>query len=425
MGNTLIVGAKIWDASGAPAFPGDVLVEGNRIRAVSRVPGQLSRSDCDVIDAQGKTLMPGLVEGHMHMTFEGIRTGEDLTLVPPEEHTLLTLRMAKVMIDHGFTSCYSGASSKIRLEVVARNEINAGRYPGPRLRAATPEITVSGGLGDEDLLHYKRESFALVVDGVDAMTKMVRICCREGCDNVKLNVSGDPFKPGAPAETTPMSQREVDAAVEAAHSFGRMVNAHARSAEAIKRAMRGGVDVLYHCEYADEAALDMLEAAKDRIFVAPTVSLFHTMLNEAGDYGFTREVSQSMGMAHLLEWSQKTHSELRKRGIRHVIGGDYGFAWSRHGTNARDIGFFSDYFGYTPSEALQCATRNGGALMMARSDEKLGEVAEGQLADLLVVDGDPVSQPGLLLDRNRLLLIMKDGQVYKNEASAVRHRAAA
>jgi imidazolonepropionase-like amidohydrolase len=222
-----------------------------------------------------------------------------------------------------------------------------------------------------------------------------------------------------------MAQREVDAAVEAAHSFGRMVNAHARSAEAIKRALRAGVDVLYHCEYADEEALDMMEAAKDRIFVAPTVSLFHTMLNEAADYGFTHEVSTSMGMAHLLEWSQKTHSELRKRGIRHVIGGDYGFAWSHHGTNARDIGFFSDYFGYTPSEALQCATRNGGALMMMRSDDKLGEVAEGQLADLLVVDGDPVSQPGVLLDRNRLLFIMKDGQVYKNETSAVRHRAAA
>lgn len=425
MGNTLIVGAKIWDGSGTAAYPGDVLVEGNRIRAVSRVPGQLSRTDCEVIDAQGRTLMPGLVEGHMHMTFEGIRTSEDLTLLPPEEHTLLTLRVARVMIDHGFTSCYSGASSKIRLEVVARNEINAGRYPGPRLRAATPEITVSGGLGDEDLLHYKRESFALVVDGVDAMTKLVRICCREGCDNVKLNVSGDPFKPSSPAEATPMTQREVDAAVETAHAFGRMTNAHARSAEAIKRALRAGIDVLYHCEYADEEALDMMEAAKDRIFVAPTVSLFHTMLYEASEHGMTNEIATGMGMKHLLEWSQKTHSELRKRGIRHVIGGDYGFAWSQHGTNARDIGFFSQYFGYSPAEAMQCATRNGGLLMTVRDQEKLGELREGFFADLLLVDGDPVADPALLLDRNRLLLIMKDGKIHKNEANAVQRRAAA
>jgi imidazolonepropionase-like amidohydrolase len=329
-----------------------------------------------------------------------------------------------VMIDHGFTSCHSGASSKIRLEVVARNEINAGRFPGPRIRAATPEITVSGGLGDENLLHFPRSSFALVADGVDEITKLVRICCREGCDNIKLNVSGDPFTPGAPPECTPMNQREIEAAVQVAHDFGRLVNAHARSAEAIKRAVRGGVDVIYHCEYADEEALDLLEAAKDRIFVAPTVSLLHTMLYEASPW-ITPEVARMMGTDRLLEGSKKTHTELRKRGIRHVIGGDYGFAWSRHGTNSRDIGFFVDYFGYSPAEAMQCATRNGGALMTLGSTEKLGEIRDGYVADLLLVDGDPVANPSLLLDPERLLLIMKGGELHKSTRGFARQRAAA
>jgi imidazolonepropionase-like amidohydrolase len=424
MNKIMFAGARVWDAGGSAPFDGDVLVQGNRISGVSRTPGQLSRSGCEVIDAQGMTLMPGLVEGHMHLTFDGITRGEDLTLLPPEEHTLVTLRMAKVMIDQGFTSCYSGASSKLRLEVVARNEVNAGRYPGPRIRAATPEITVSGGLGDENLLHFPRQSFALIADGVDEMTKLVRICCREGCDNIKLNVSGDPFTPGSPAEATPMSQREIDAAVEVAHSFGRLVNAHARSAEAIKRALRGGVDVIYHCEYADEEALDMLEAAKDRIFVAPTVSLLHTMLFEASPW-ITPEVARAMGMDRLLEGSKKTHSELRRRGIRHVIGGDYGFAWSRHGTNARDVKFFIDYFGYTAAEALQCATRNGGALMSMSTQEKLGEVKEGYLADLLLVDGDPLADVSLLQNAEHLKVIMKGGELYKNTSSASRRRAAA
>jgi imidazolonepropionase-like amidohydrolase len=225
-----------------------------------------------------------------------------------------------------------------------------------------------------------------------------------------------------------MSQREIEAAVEVAHSFGRLVNAHARSAESIKRALRCGVDVIYHCEYADDEALDMLEAAKDRVFVAPTVSLLHTMLYDAAPW-ITPQVARHMGMDKLLEGSKRTHSELRKRGVRHVIGGDYGFAWSRHGTNSRDLGFFVEYFGYSPAEALQCATRNGGALMarggLKTGEDKLGEIKEGYLADLLVVDGDPLTDLSLLQKPDHLAVIMKDGQIYKNSRGSARRRAAA
>lgn len=414
MADILITNARVWDASGAAAYDGEVLISGERIKAVSKGAGNIPVEGCKVIDAKGQTLIPGLVEGHMHMTFDNITKGDDLTLLPPEEHVLVTLRQAKVMIDQGFTSCYSGASSKIRTEVVVRNEINAGHFPGPRFRACSPEITVTAGLGDENLLHFPRGSFALVADGVDEITKTVRVCVREGNDNIKLNVSGDPFSPGSPASATPMTQAEVDAAVGVAHDFGRAINAHARSTESMKRALRGGVDVLYHCEYADEEALDMLEAAKDRIFVAPTVSLFHTSLYEGDDHGMPGEVAAAMGMEQLLEWSQKTHTELRKRGIRHVIGGDYGFAWSNHGTNARDIEFFCKYYGYSPAEALECATRNGGAQMMIGRDDKLGEIKVGFLADLLLVNGDPLADAKLVTDAAKLSLIMKGGDVYKN-----------
>jgi imidazolonepropionase-like amidohydrolase len=221
-----------------------------------------------------------------------------------------------------------------------------------------------------------------------------------------------------------MSLEEVRMAVETAHSFGRLVNAHARSIGSIQNCLRAGVDVLYHCEYTDEQTLDMLEEAKDRIFVAPTVSLFHTLLYEASPW-VSPEAARGMGIDALLEASKRTHTELRERGIRHVIGGDYGFAWSKQGTNARDIGFFIDYYGYTPAEALRCATRNGGLQMTMASNEKLGEVKEGYLADLLLVDGDPLADVSILLNPDRLVMIMKDGQVYKNTSAAVPRRAAA
>jgi imidazolonepropionase-like amidohydrolase len=424
MNTILIVGARIWDASGSNAFEGDVLVEGNRIRAVSRVPGQLSRTGCQLIDAKGMTLMPGLVEGHAHLSFESVTSTEDLISPPPEEHTLLTARVAKVLLDHGFTSAYGASAAKFRLDVAVRNEVNAGRLPGPRIRAGSLEITVTGGLGDESRLHNRRDAPALVIDGPEQMRKAVRLCCREGCDNIKLDVSGDPFYPNTPAHSTPMSLDEIRMAVDTAHSFGRRVNAHTRSITSIQNCLRAGVDVLYHCEYTDEQTLDMLEEAKDRIFVAPTVSLFHTMLYEASPW-VTPEVACAMGIDQLLEASKQTHTQLRKRGIRHVIGGDFGFAWSKQGTNARDLQFFVDYYGYTPAEALRCATRNGGALMMMDAVEKLGEVREGYLADLLLVDADPMVDLAVLLDPERLVMIMKDGQIHKNTSSAAGQRRAA
>lgn len=426
MNQTLIAGAKIFDASGSAPFEGDVLVEGDRVRAVSRVAGQISKVGCQVIDGKGMTLMPGMTEGHAHLSFESVTSTEDLITPPPEEHTLLTARVAKVLLDHGFTSAWGASEAKLRLGVAVRNEVNAGRLPGPRIRAGSLEITVTGGMGDESKLHNPRQGPSIIVDGPEEMRKAVRLCCREGCDNIKLDVSGDPFYPNTPAHSTPMAFDEILMAVETAHSYGRKVNAHTRSIVGTQACLRAGVDVLFHCEYSDERTLDMFEEAKDRVFVAPTVSLFHSIVNnEAAANGLSAEVGGYMGIPALLEASTKTHTELRKRGIRHVIGGDYGFAWSKHGTNARDIGFFVNYYGYTPVEALRCATRNGGLLMTMGTNEKLGEIKEGYLADLVLVDGDPLADASVLLNADRLVLIMKDGRLHKNTSSVGRRRVAA
>jgi imidazolonepropionase-like amidohydrolase len=160
------------------------------------------------------------------------------------------------------------------------------------------------------------------------------------------------------------------------------------------------------------------------MFVVPTVSLFHTIVHgEASSSGLTPEIGGYMGITALLEQSAKTHTELRKRGIRHLIGGDYGFAWSRQGTNARDLQFFVDYYGYSPEGALLCATRNGGLAM--RSENDLGTITEGALADLLLMSGNPLEDVSIMTDATRLVMIMKDGEIYKNTTSIAQRRAAA
>lgn len=411
---TLIRDCMVWDGSGAAPFPAEVLVDGDRIAQVGRGLPPVG-DDVRVIDAAGMTLMPGLVEGHAHLSFCGAQRNTDLGDIPPEEHVIETLHNARTLLDAGFTSAYSAASAKLRLDVVVRNEVNSGRSPGPRIRAASPEITVTGGLGDENRAHMNRSSFGLVADGPEAIALAVRTCIREGVDNIKLNISGDDFVP-AKGGMTVMREAEVRAACEVAHDFGRRVASHSRAGNAVKRAVQCGVDVIYHCELADAEALDLLEAARDRIFVGPAIGLIHNTLHEAEPWGITRAIARDLGMERCLENSQRTYEQLRKRGVRVVIGGDYGFAWTPQGTNARDIEHFVKLFGYTPSEALQCATRLGGELMGL----PVGQVREGLLADLLLVDGDPLQDVRLLQDRSKLRLIMKGGALHKDSVAEAR-----
>ena len=415
MTKTLIRGARIWDGSGAEPTNGDLLINGDRIEAVG---SGLSAEGCEVIDAQGMFLMPGMTEGHGHLSFDNVTATEDLIKPGVEEHTLLTARVAERLLDQGFTSVWGASEAKLRLGVAVRNEIDAGNLKGPRIRAGSLEISVTGAMGDESRLHDPRPGGpSHIVDGPEEMRKAVRLACREGCDNIKLDVSGDPFYPGTPANTTPMSYEEVKMAVDTAHSFGKRVNAHVRSIAGAKVCLKAGVDALFHCEFTDEEALDMFEEAKDRVYVVPTVSLFHTLLYEAEPY-MSADVARMMGIDRLLEASQETHTALRKRGIKHVIGGDFGFAWSPNGTNARDIEFFVKYYGYSPAEALVCATANGGAMMTMGTDEKLGLLKEGYLADMLLVNGDPLTDTAAVVDANNLKLIMKGGVVHKNTTAA-------
>src|ERR1051326_3593786 len=334
MSRILFRNARVWDGSGSAQYHADVLVEGERIRAVATHLGQLEAAGAEVIDAGGMTLMPGLIEGHAHISYINSAVSTEIGDLPPEEHTLATAKNARILLDHGFTGAYSAASSKLRLDIVIRNAINQGDIPGPRMRACGPEITVTGGLGDERRAHQFRDSFAMIADGPTEVMKLARLCVREGADSVKLNISGDDYtRLGSPPRTV-MTEAEIRAGVEAAHDFGRLVNAHCRSAESVKRAVRCGVDVIYHCEHADEEALDLLESIKDRVFVGPAIGLLHAAVHEAPEGAI--HIGVRKGITLGLEGAVRVYPEMKKRGIRVVIGGDYGFARPPQGENAGD-----------------------------------------------------------------------------------------
>ena len=418
MRRTLIAGTTIFDGSGAAPFAGDVLVEDQRIVAV-QPGGGLPRGEARVIDGAGATLMPGLIEPHGHVSYPDAARNADFTRLPPEEHVLVTVRNARTMLDCGYTSVLSAAAAKPRLDVVIRNEINAGRIPGPRYLANGPEITVSGGLGDENLLHlphHETPTFAWVADGPDEIRKVCRLLVREGVDLLKLNISGDTGPRNSRSERAVMTDAEVAAAMEIARAAGVRVCAHARSAESVKMCVRHGIGIIYHANFADEEALDLLEANRDWCFVGPALGLTYQACHAAGEWGFTPAMARERGLLQELEVSVDTMGRMRKRGIKVLPGGDYGFAWNPHGTYARDLLLFVDVLGFTPMETLIAATRHGAEIMGMAAE--LGQIKPGYLADLLLVDGDPLADIKRLQNQDALLMIMKDGHLHKTPTPA-------
>src|SRR6266478_1048809 len=412
MTSVLFTNVRIFDGTGALAYPGEVLVQGNRISRIARGARALPTAGVTTVDGGGATLMPGLVEAHTHFSWNDQPGLSEIQRMPTEEHILWCAHIAKRYLDMGFTSCIGAATAKPRLDVVIRNAIESGQIPGPRYLAASQEITVPGGLGDETLPHlpFPEFSFGAVVNGAESMRGVVRMFLKYGVDTIKLNLSGE-YIAGIPAELTPMSDAEISVAVEEARMRGKRLAAHARSCGSVKQCVRHGIDLIYHASFTDEEALDMLEASKDKHFVAPGIAWLINTSYHAAEWGITPDVAKTMGYHRELETAVESLKKMHKRGIRILPGGDYGFAWIKHGSNAKDLEYFVKYLDFTPMEALVAATKYGGQIMM-RPDE-LGCVKEGYLADLLLVDGDPLANIAILQDPNRLLAVMKNGVFHK------------
>jgi imidazolonepropionase-like amidohydrolase len=293
-----------------------------------------------------------------------------------------------------------------------RNAINKGMIPGPRYLAAGPEITTVGGLGDSAPSHISHEglNLGIVVSGPEEVRRTVRTLIKYGVDTIKLNLSGEELT-GMAAEETPMSDEEVAMAVREAKIRNKSLAAHARSSGSIKQCVRHGIGVIYHASFADEEVLDMLEAAKDRHFVAPGLAWLINTARNAGEYGIKPGSPVAISYERELEHAVETCRKMQRRGIRVLIGGDYGFAWTPQGTNAKDLEYFVDMVGMSPMEAILAGTKLGGEIM-GMSNE-LGQIKQGYLADMLLVDGDPVSNVRILQDKGRILAIMKDGEFHK------------
>jgi imidazolonepropionase-like amidohydrolase len=417
---TYFQNARIFQGTGKPSFTGSLLVRGERIAQVGDHNGEPVEPGAEVIDLAGRTLMPGMILSHVHLSYDHVNDLPDLDLkVPPEVATIAGVCNARTMLDCGFTAGLSAGALHM-VDIHIRNAVNAGAIPGPRLLAAGRDICQTGGMLDwnKSWLKLGMEGLGVFVDDPWAVRKAVRQMVKDGADMIKMYITGEGLLLECQQTELTCTYEEIAAMVEEAHRRNRLCSVHARSAESCQMAAKAGVDIIDHATFIDDRTLDLI--AKAGSFVAPGLDYLVSVLDHGKRGGFP-------WLGTPQDFLDKTHSDVeldaaienigkaRKRGIRILIGSDFGFTWCPHGTYGRELTHLVKLVGYTPMEALVAATRLGSEAM--RMQDRIGTLEAGKYADLLVVDGDPLEDISLLEDRQNITHVMKGGEFFRRPAT--------
>ena len=399
----------------ADHFCGDACVaftDGRIIYAGPREGSPSLDDGAQVIDGHGHFVMPGMVESHAHLSYTNNGPLE-LDKSPVEEVVIKTIHNARVMLGSGFTSAISFGSVH-RVDAFLKRGIECGDVLGPRLLAGGRDIGSTGSNADlhPDYAQLKIDGLGMITDGPWEVRKAVRTLSKNGVDVVKVMIdgelisSGGGIKPGVLGFT----DEELAVLVGEAHHRGMRVACHARSAAAVKQAVKAGVDFIGHANYLDDEALALLEASRDRVFVGPAVAWEITFLEHYQSFGFATGSPEHKGYAAELEATQASVKRMREAGIRVLVGGDYGLNITPHGTYAKELQYFTDYFGFSAGEALQAATKHGGEAFMPNGS--LGTLEAGKIADMVIVKGNPLEQIVVLQDADAIAAVIKEGQIY-------------
>jgi imidazolonepropionase-like amidohydrolase len=409
-GTTIIDNGQLFDGTGAPPAPNAaVVIRDGRIAYAGPAAGAPPVEPAAThIDARGGTIMPGLVEAHFHPTYFNVANLEDLDIKYPVEYvTLLAAANAKLALECGYTAARSGGSL-FNIDVWLKRAIEDDLAPGPRLAACGREICGAGGLMDwnPDFRKIGMEGLVLLINGPDEGRRAVRKLVKDGVEWVKTYPTGDAAAPDSnDHHTLCMTFEEMHAVVAEAHNHRLKVTGHCRATEGIKNALKAGYDTLEHGTFMDAEALDML--LKGNTPVVPALQFEYASIVHGPEFNMPQSVID--GHQETLDGGAESARMILRAGGRLGMGGDYGFAWNPHGHYAKELTFFVKFVGLTPAETLKCATLSG-AEIMGRSEE-FGTVENGKLADLLVVDGDPLTDVAVLEDHSRFIAVMQGGIV--------------
>lgn len=408
---TAITGATLIDGTGHdPLTNATVIVDNGRIQSVA-AGGDVPR-DADVIDADGLTLLPGLIDTHVHMLANGDGIVQIL-MTPYSLHLYKGITNAARMLDGGVTTVRDAGGTPAGMKYA----IQQGIFPGPRMQVAITILSQTGGHADSMMPCGACMRIEVpdippsVVDGVEPMRQRVREILRAGADWIKVCATGGVLSPSDSPTASQFTVAELTAAVEEGRAHGEVrMMAHAQGTNGIKNALRAGVKSIEHGIWLDDEAIEMMLA--NDVYLVPTLVAPMQVVRRA-------EAAPGSLPEAMVEKARRViadhHASFRRAveaGVTVAMGTDSGVG--PHGENAEELALMVHH-GMTPMQAIVATTRNAATLM--RLDNEIGTLEPGKLADLILVAGDPLADVTVLQPHDNIVLVMQSGAIHKNRVA--------
>ena len=410
MTQTLIHNGTLIDGNGGAPIPNAaVLIEGNQIKAAGPASSvAVPAGDVTRIDAGGGTILPGLIDTHVHLTIQGINIARDM-MTPFSMRFFNAVQYCRATLEAGITSVRDAGGADAGL----KQALDSGVIEGPRIQISTAVLSITGGHVDGWM--RSGNEFNILppypgmpdgrCDGIDGVRKKVREVLRAGADVVKICATGGVLSPTDHPEFSQFSPEELDVIVrEAAYRNGVKVMAHAQGLEGIKNAVRAGVHSIEHGIYLDDEAIEMM--LQRGTFLVPTL-LAPVAVLEAGEKGGMPEYGIRKAR-EVMEAHSDSIGRAYQAGVKIAMGTDAGVM--AHGTNLRELALMVN-IGMSPMESIVATTRVAAECL--GWEDRLGTIAPGKLADIVISKADPLTGVRVLEDTANIVLVMKDGRIAK------------
>ncbi|MBS1255094.1 MAG: hypothetical protein MAG581_00893 [Deltaproteobacteria bacterium] len=387
---TLYSGGLVFDGCGNTLENHGVLVDGQKISRVAPL-GEFEGYSGEKVDTSSGTLLPGLIDCHVHLVYSGEADPKShLLKLGPGQIVINALENAQKTLRSGITSIRD-LGGRDFLEFAVRDACNSGRQTGPTIKAAGRMICMTGGHGN---------AFGRVADGPDEVLKAVREQIHAGSDVIKLMATGGVMTPGVNPEDAHYSEEEMRVGVNEGHRFNRKCASHAQGSAGILNAVKAGMDSIEHGIFMTQECLDAM--LKEQTYLVPTLAAVNNIfLNR--DNGIPDFIVEKT-----IRVRERHHQSIKmfyQSGGKMAMGTDAGTPFNVHGDNCKELEYMVD-LGVTNVNALQISTSNAADLMDLQDR---GMIREGYYADLLIVSGNPVEDISKVADRNNHLIVVKNG----------------
>ncbi|MEH7308077.1 metal-dependent hydrolase family protein [Neobacillus drentensis] len=408
----IFINAHLIDGKSNHSIPNAlIVVEEDKIKYVGDYDETIIQNEgnADTYDLEGMTLMPGMIDTHVHLCMGGeASTFSSMVLDTPAYAAIKGAERAKQALEVGFTTLRT-MGEKGHIDIAIKRAIEEGIIVGPRIVASGKALTITGGHGDMFPPEVKIDGIGVVVDGADEVRRAAREQLKLGADHIKMMATGGGMSPG-PGTVSQLTIQEMEVAVEEAQKFGKITGAHAIGTEGIKNALKAGVRTIEHGTFLDEEGIQLL--LEKNAYLVPTLAAFKTL-----KYGRDGGVPEH----HLkkVEYYQTAHEANLKRailaGVKIVTGTDAGTPFNHHGENAYELECLVKN-GLSEMDAIKSATQLAAEALQL---SEIGAIECGKIADMIVVAGNPLTNITLLQEKEKIKFVFKGGQlVHQNNVLA-------